>query len=76
MMKVKYDGEGKMFLHQEIGKGQMPDGRECRFIQTNAGVHMQVYPKDKKGKWKTFSISYFELSKAIVDEILKIEKKE
>jgi len=25
MMKVKYDGEGKMFLHQEIGKGQMPD---------------------------------------------------
>jgi len=72
-MNVTYQGEGKMFLHQEIGKGQMPDGRQCRLIQTNAGVHMQVYPKDEKEKWKIFSVSYMDLSKAIVDEIAKIE---
>ena len=72
-MNVTYSGEGKMFLHQEIGKGQMPDGRDCRLIQTNAGIHMEIYPKDKKGDWKTFTVSYMDLSKAIVDEISKIE---
>ena len=54
----------------------MPDGRECRLIQTNTGIHMEVYPKDKKDDWKTFSVSYLELSKTIVEEITKIEKLE
>jgi len=73
-MKITYEGEGKLFLHKEIGKGNLPDGRKCRLIQTNAGIHMEVYPKDKKKDWKTFSVSYMELSKTIVDEIIKIEK--
>lgn len=73
-MKVEYIGEGKMFLHQEVGKGTLPDGRECRLVMTNNGVHMVVYPKTKDSKWKTFSLSWMELSKAIVDEIEKIEE--
>ena len=74
-MEVTQQKEGALFLHTEIGKGQMPDGRECRLIQTNAGIHMQVYTKGKNnGNWKTFSVPYMELSKAIVEEIKKIEE--
>lgn len=62
-----------MFLHREIGKGTMPDGRECRLIMTDNGVYMQVYPKDKGSMWKTFSLPWMELSEAIVSEIEKIE---
>lgn len=75
-MKVKYEGIGKMFLHKEIGEGQMPDGRRCRLIQTNQGIHMQVYSKKDKNEWKTFSINYLDLGEAIVKEIQKIEMKE
>ena len=73
-MKVKYEGKGKMFLHQEIGKGTLPDERKCRLIQNNVGIYMQVYDKNERN-WKTFSVSYMDLSQAIVDEITKIEKK-
>jgi hypothetical protein len=72
-MKVTYTGEGQLMLHQEIGRGNLPDGRECRLIQTNYGIHMQVYPKGKKNFWKTFTVSYFDLSAAMVEEIVKIE---
>ena len=73
-MRLTYDGEGKFFLHQQIGKCEMPDGRKCRLLQTNAGIHMQVDSKTKAGKWETFSLSYMELSKVIVDEITKMSQ--
>lgn len=74
-MKVEYEGKGLMCLHQEIGKGQLPDGRKCRLIQTNSGIHMQVYSKDKKEEWETFTVSYKDLGEAIAEEIVKIEGK-
>ena len=60
-MKVSYDGDGKMFLHTKIGEGTMPDGRECKLVQTNQGIHMQVYSKEKNGGWKTFTVNYMDL---------------
>lgn len=72
-LNVTYTGENKLVLHKEIGEGKLPDGRKCRLIQTNAGIHMQVYGKDNKG-WKTYSVSYMDLSKAISDVIPEIEE--
>ena len=72
-LEVKYTGKDKLYLHKEIGKGNLPDGRECRLIQTNSRIHMQVYGKSGKG-WKDFTVSYMDLGKAISDIIPKIEK--
>ena len=74
-MKVEYIGENKFFLHQEVGKGTMPDGKECRLIMINPGLIFEVYDKDGKN-WKSYSATWMEISKAIVDEILKLENAE
>lgn len=71
-LNVTYTGKDKMSLHKQIGEGKLPDGRKCRLIQDNAGIHMQVYDKDKDG-WKTYSVSYMDLSKSISDIIPEIE---
>ena len=72
-IKVEYSGENKMFLHKELGKGNLPNGIECRLLQSNAGIHMQVYDKEKKN-WKTYSVSYMDLSKGI-SEVIPLEEK-
>ncbi len=75
-MKIEYSGEGNLFLHQLIGEGKLPDGREIRLIQTNTGIHMQVYPLkgEEKGKWKTFSLSYMAITEGFVKHIKQFEK--
>ena len=76
-MELILQKKGTMFLHKELGNGKMPDGRKVRLIQTNRGIHMQVYPIDKKetnkGNWDTYSLSYDELSQNMFQEIKKIE---
>ena len=71
-LNVTYGGKDKMFLHTEVGKGKMPDGRECRLIQTNGGLHLQVTNKDQS--WQHFSVSWMDISKAISEVVPKIEK--
>lgn len=70
-INIKYSGEDRLFLHKEIGKGKLPDGRECRLIQTNSEILMSV--STKKGN-RYFSINYMDLTKAFADIIPKIEK--
>lgn len=71
-LKVEYIGKDKLFLHREIGKGTMPDGRKCRLIMINSGVMMEVTNKSGKG-WKHFAFDWMDLSEAIVDVIPKLE---
>ena len=79
-MKIKKEEQGILILHKEIGKGQTPDGRNVRLIQTNSGIHMQVDTKDKdknrQGKWDLYTLSYKELCDCFFEEINNIEKTE
>lgn len=72
-VEIKYLGEDKMFLHKQIGEGKLPDGRRCRIIMHDGGIVMQAYSKNGKG-WKSYSISWMSLSKAIADTIPDFEK--
>jgi len=72
-MKIKYESMNKLYSHNELGLGTLPDGRKCRLIQTDYGVLMQIYNEDNKNEWKTYSLSYMELSRVFVDEIVKSE---
>ena len=76
-MKLKIEKKGIMFFHKEIGEGTTPEGNECRLLQTDNGIHMQIYPKDKtekaKGNWTTYTLTYEELSNSIFNEITKLE---
>ena len=75
-MNVTYNGENKMCLHKQIGEGTTPNGRKCRLIQTNYGISMQVYNEGENNGWKSYGVSYMDLSKAIMSEIQKIESGE
>lgn len=72
-MKLKKEKPNAMFLHHSIGEGKLGD-RKLDFIQTNEGVHMQLYGPEGKG-WDTYTLTWGDLSKMIVDEIEKLEAK-
>jgi len=71
-LKVEYIGKNKLFLHQEVGKGNLADGRECRLIMTDKGVVMQVTVKNE---WESYAVSWMDISKAIADIVPKFEEK-
>jgi hypothetical protein len=76
-MKLEYLGIDKLFLRQEIGKGTLPDGRECSLSMINQGLLFEIKTKKDKvqitGNWKTYSLSFTELSEEIMKEALKME---
>jgi len=74
-VEVEYLGENKMFLHKGLGEGQIEDGRKARLIMTNAGVVMQVTDKKDRNKWRSFSVTWDKLSRAIAEAVPKIEEK-
>lgn len=70
-LKVKYAGKNQFILHKQLGKGNLPDGRECRLIETNSGIYMEV--KIGEEGWEHYEVTWMDISKAIADIIPKSE---
>jgi len=68
-LKVKYVGKNKLFLHEQIGEGILPDGRKCRLIMLNNAILMEVTLG--KDEWEHYSVNWMDLSEAISSIIPK-----
>jgi len=71
-LKIEFTGKDIFMLHKELGKGNH-NGRDCRLLQTNKGLHFEI--KEKKG-WKTYTATYDEISKTFARAVIQHEKEE
>lgn len=70
---IEYLGKNAMFLHQEIGKGEiLQDGRKFRLLMTGAGLILQI--NDNINSWDSYSITWNCLISGLMNILPKLEK--